>query len=111
MLLELRHRTAESEDSEERASTASERFLARTYARLMRSPGRMAFAARMGRLAQKLVPGMPKRGGWIRRAPLPLLSRWTRARDLPQLPSKSFRDIWRDELGPESSNGENRGNR
>ena len=111
MLLELRHRTAESEDSEERASTVSERFLARTYARLMRSPGRMAFAARMGRLAQKLVPGMPKRGGWIRRAPLPLLSRWTRARDLPQLPSKSFRDIWRDELGPESSDGENRGNR
>ena len=111
MLLELRHRTAESEDSSERASSVSERFLARTYARLMKSPGRMRFAARMGRIAQRLMPGMPKSRGWIRRAPLPLLSRWTKARDLPELPSKSFRDIWRDELGPGAKNGENHGRR
>ena len=105
MLLELRHRTAESEDPKERASTRSERFLARIYARLMNSPSRMSFGAKLGRIAQRLVPGMPKQGGWIRRAPLPLLSRWTRARDLPQLPSRSFRDIWRDELGQDGSIG------
>ena len=103
MLLELRHRTAESDDPKERASTRSERFLARTYARLMNSPGRMSFGAKLGRIAQRLVPRMTKHGGWIRRAPLPLLSRWTRARDLPQLPSRSFRDIWRDELGQDGS--------
>ena len=105
MLLELRHRTAESDDPKERASTRSERFLARAYARLMRNPGRMSLGARLGRIVQRLVPGMSRRGGWIRRAPLPLFSRWTRARDLPQLPAKSFRDIWRDELGDDSGKG------
>ena len=105
MLLELRHRTAESEDPGERASTRSERFLARAYSRLMRSPHRLSFAARMGRIGQRLLPGMGRRQGWIRRAPLPLFSRWTRARDLPQLPSRSFRDIWRDELSEDGRNG------
>ncbi len=111
MLLELRHRTVESEDPEERASSRSEKFLAGAYSRLMSSPGRMALAASMGRLAQRLVPAMPKRGGWIRKAPLPVLSRWTRARDLPELPSKSFREIWRDELNEESDGRGGRGSR
>ena len=111
MLLELRHRTAESDDPGERASSRSERFLARSYARLMNSPSRMAFGARLGRIAQRLVPGMSKRGGWIRRAPLPLFSRWTRARDLPQLPARSFRDIWRDELGGDNRYGGPSGHR
>ena len=103
MLLELRHRTAEGEDPGERAPSRTERFLVRAYSRLMSSPERLSFATRMGRMAQRLIPG---RGGWIRRAPLPLFSRWTRARDLPRLPSKSFRDIWRDELDNDSSNGD-----
>ena len=111
MLLELRQRTAESEDPKERASSRSERFLARQYSRVMSSPERLKFAAKMGRIAQKLIPGMAKRGGWIRRAPLPLFSRWTRARDLPQLPSKSFRDIWRDELRQDNNDGGNSGRR
>ena len=105
MLLELRHRTAESDDPKEKASPGSERFMARAFARLMRSPGRMSFAAKMGRIGQKLLPGMPKSRGWIRRAPLPLLSKWTRARDLPMLPEKSFRDIWRDELRKNGPDG------
>ena len=105
MLLELRHRTAESDDADERATSSSERFLVRTYAKLMSSPRKMAFAASLGRIAQKLLPGMPKRRGWIGRAPLPLLTKWTRQRDLPMLPPRSFREIWRDEL----SSGETRG--
>ena len=114
MLLELRHRTAESPDpkegrADERASSPSERFMAGTYAKLMSSPGRMALAASLGRIAQKLLPGMPKRSGWIGRAPLPLLTKWTRARDLPMLPSKSFREIWRDELSDEGKSGGNSG--
>ena len=103
MLLELRHRTAESENPEERASSRSERFLAGAYGKLMSSPERMGMAAGIGRIAQKVLPGMPKRDGWIRRAPLPLLSQWTRARDLPPLPPKSFREIWRDELSQDSA--------
>lgn len=106
MLLELRRRTAESEDPQQRASSRSERWLAGAYGRLMRTPGRMARAAALGRIAQRLLPGRANPGGgpgrgWIRRAPLPLLSRWTRARDLPPLPPKSFREIWRDELADE----------
>ena len=111
MLLELRHRTAESEDSQERASSRSERFLAGAYSRLMSSPGRMALAASMGRIAQKILPGMPKRDGWIRKSPLPLLSKWTRARDLPPLPPKSFRDIWRDELSQDGQDEAGHGRR
>jgi L-lactate dehydrogenase complex protein LldF len=111
MLLELRHRTAESEDPEERALSRSEKFLAGTYSRLMSSPGRMSFAASMGRLAQRLMPAMPKRGGWIRKVPLPVLSRWTRARDLPKLPPRSFREIWRDELSGGTDGRENSGRR
>ncbi len=98
MLLELRHRTAESENPEENASSRSERLLAGAYGMLMNSPDRMELAAGIGRVAQKLVPGMPKRAGWISKTPLPLLSQWTKARDLPPLPPKSFREIWRDEL-------------
>ena len=105
MLLELRRRTAESEDPQQRASSSSERWLAGAYGRLMRSPARMARAAALGRIAQRLLPGRANPGGhgrgWLRRAPLPLLSRWTRARDLPPLPPKSFREIWRDELADE----------
>ena len=108
MLLELRRRTAESDDPQQRASSRSERWLARAYGRLMRSPARMARAAALGRIAQRLLPGGAKPGSgpgrpWIRRAPLPLLSRWTRARDLPPLPPKSFREIWRDELSSEDA--------
>lgn len=98
MLLELRHRTAESDNPQEQAASTSERMVAGAYSRLMSSPERLAFAARIGRFAQRFLPLLPKRGGWIRKVPLPLLSRWTRARDLPQLPPKSFREVWRDEL-------------
>ena len=108
MLLELRHRTAQSEDPEEKASPRSERFMAGAFARLMRSPRRLSFAARMGRIAQKLLPGMPKNRGWISRAPLPLLSKWTRARDLPMLPAKSFREVWREELRQDEGDGDGR---
>ena len=109
MLLELRHRTAESEDENERASSASERFMAGAYAKLMSNPGRMALAASLGRIAQSLLPG--KRRGWLGSAPLPLLTKWTKARDLPMLPSRSFREIWRDELSDDAAGGGNSGRR
>ncbi|MYE38715.1 MAG: iron-sulfur cluster-binding protein, partial [Chloroflexi bacterium] len=103
MLLELRHRTAEGENPEEKASSRSERFMAGAYGWLMSDPGRMAFASGIGRIAQQIMPGMPKRDARIRKAPLPLLSKWTQARDLPPLPPKSFRQIWRDELGSDEA--------
>ena len=109
MLLELRHRTAEGEEGSERTSTSSERFLARTYAKLMTNPRRMGLASGLGRMAQRLMPG--KRRGWLTKAPLPLLSKWTRARDLPMLPSKSFRDIWKDDLSENPTSEKRSGRR
>ena len=109
MLLELRHRTAESEDPDERASSRSERFMAGAYSWLMGSPGQMNLAAKVGRVAQKVLPVLPKRQGWIRSAPLPLLSKWTQARDLPQLPPRSFRQIWREELADDKPAGDGNG--
>lgn len=105
MLLELRHRTAEGGDAGGGEASLGERFLAGAYGRVMGSPGGMERAAKLGRLAQRLLPGGggggsggDGDGGWIRRAPLPLLSRWTRERDLPRLAGRSFREIWREEL-------------
>ena len=109
MLLELRHRTAESEDPDERASSRSERFMAGAYSWLMGSPGQMNLAAKVVRVAQKVLPVLPKRQGWIRSAPLPLLSKWTQARDLPQLPPRSFRQIWREELADDKPAGDGNG--
>ena len=109
MLLELRHRTAESDDPEERASSRSERLMAGAYSWLMKSPDKVNLAAKVGRVAQKVLPILPKRDGWIKSVPLPLLSKWTQARDLPQLPPKSFREIWREELadgGRQEDHGE-----
>lgn len=103
MLLELRHRTAESEDAEERAVTLSESLMAKAYTRLMSSPALLRLATRMLRTLQGaagLIPFSPisRDSNWIKRLPLPPFSRWTIARDLPTLPSRSFREVWRDEL-------------
>jgi L-lactate dehydrogenase complex protein LldF len=103
MLLHLRHKLAESPDTEERASTDSERLMARAYARLMSSPFLLAIAHKLGRNLQKLLPAIPfittiKGGKGIRKVPLPPLSNWTRSKDLPPLPPRTFREIWRQEL-------------
>ena len=106
MLLELRHRTAESADPAERASSRSERLAASSFAEVMGSPRKLTLAGKAGRLLQRLgriLPFSPvsTSNGWIRKARLPLLSKWTRARDLPPLPPRSFREIWQDGLGGE----------
>ena len=103
MLLHLRHNLAESPDTEEKASTVAERLIARVYARLMSSPKLLAMAHKVGRYVQKLLPALPfittlKGGRGIRKVPLPPLSHWTRSRDLPPLPPRTFREIWRREL-------------
>jgi len=104
MLLVLRKKTAESPDKSERSAPESERIAARLYSGLMSRPGLLRMAIRFGRGLQKLerlVPffsPMTEDGKWIRKAPFPPLSRWTRARDLPVLPEKTFHEIWEKEL-------------
>jgi L-lactate dehydrogenase complex protein LldF len=106
MLLHLRHKLAESPDPEERAVGSVERLLARSYARLMSNPGRLSFFHKVGRFLQTPLLKIPlspfaRKGRWVRRVPLPLLSRWTRARDLPALPPRTFHEIWRRGLSQE----------
>jgi L-lactate dehydrogenase complex protein LldF len=107
MLLHLRHRLAESPDPKEKAAPASERMMARAYAGLMSCPGLLTWAHRVARSLQGpllrvpfLASGKGKKG--IRRLPLPLLSTWTKTKDLPLLPSRTFREIWQRELSQES---------
>ena len=83
-LLALRRRYAR-----ERAGLG-ERLAFRLWGWAWSSPGRYAWTARLGRIAQ--VP--LARHGRIRRAPFPF-SRWTDGRDLPPIAARSFRERWR----------------
>lgn len=109
MLLNLRKKTAESPDPDVRSAPASERLFARAYARLMSSPGLLRMAARLGRILQKAEHLMPffspltKDGKWIRSAPLPPLSKWNKARDLPTLPKQTFHELWEKGLSRDDS--------
>ena len=106
MLLYLRHKLAESPDTEEKSVRGFDSLLARGYARLMSGPRLLNFAHRVGRTLQKPLESIPflpfsKVSRMIGKVPIPLLSQWTRARDLPPLPPRTFHEIWRRELSQE----------
>ena len=112
MLLHLRGKLAESPDPEVRAAPKLHTLMARGYARLMSSPKLIAFIHRAARSLQKPLertspspaspsaspassrerPGKRRR---LARLPLPLLSQWTKARDLPPLPFETFHEAWK----------------
>ena len=56
-------------------------------------------------MAQRAMPWLlwPGADGWIRSAP-GLAGQWLRVRDLPPVPEKSFRRLWRDGLAAERGN-------
>lgn len=101
MLLHLRHKLAESPNPDEQSPTGAQGLLARGYVRVMSSPNTLAIAHKVGRILQKPIA----KKGRIKKMPLPLLSQWTRARDLPALPPKTFHQIWKRELSRESEDG------
>ena len=103
MLLHLRQKSAESASPEEKTGTAAAGFAAAAYAKVMERPSRLAGARKLGKLCLSIMASLPffpisKGQGRISKAGLPLLSRWTRSRDLPEPPPRAFRDIWREEL-------------
>ena len=115
MLLNLRNKVAESPNPQEKASSLKNRLLARGYATLMGRPGMLAWSHRIGRNLQKplaLLPFSPvyqpagEQTKKFRKIPLPLVSQWTRARDLPTFPKRTFHEIWRQDLHHESGDGE-----
>ena len=94
MLLHLRRQQAESNDTNQRTASDTDKLLARSFATVMSSP----WLLRLGRLVGRALTAPLARSGKIRQTRLPLVSRWTRARDLPVPAERSFRDRWRDEL-------------
>ena len=94
MLLHLRHQQAESDDTNQRTVSDTDKALARGFATVMSSP----WLLRLGRLVGRALTAPLAKSGKIRQTRLPLVSRWTRARDLPVPAERSFRDRWRDEL-------------
>ena len=94
MLLHLRHQQAESDDTNQRTVSDTDKALAQGFATVMSSP----WLLRLGRLVGRALAAPLARSGKIRQTRLPLVSRWTRARDLPVPAERSFRDRWRDEL-------------
>ena len=109
MLLDLRKKTAESPDPSVRSASVIERASAQLFARVMCGPRLLRLAVRFGQVLQKVERVIPffslmtKDGKWIRNAPLPPLSRWTRARDLPALPTKTFHELWEKGLSRDDS--------
>ena len=97
MLLKLRTNLTESPRRSERNVTMGEKLMARAYYAVMRSPAMLSLVRRVGRLVQVPVA----RRGKIRAVPLPPVSAWTKDRDLPALPPRSFRQIWDQELSRE----------
>ena len=99
MLLHLRHKLAQSPDPEEKSAGAKDGLLAKGYTQLMNHPGLLTAAHKLGRVLQKPWTS----DGIIGQLPLPLVSTWTRSRDLPALPPRTFREIWRQDLSPQQS--------
>jgi L-lactate dehydrogenase complex protein LldF len=75
-----------------------ERFAFRAFAWVASSPARYTWAARLGRLGQRVLVENGRIGlasGLLGRL-VPPLGAWTAARDLRPLAPRSFRELWRD---------------
>ena len=94
MLLHLRHQQAESDDANQRTASDTDKLLARGFAAVMSSPLLLRLSRTVGQALAKPLA----RSGKIGPSRLPIISRWTRARDLPVPATRSFRDQWRDDL-------------
>ena len=99
MLLHLRHKLAESPDAAEKSVSSAANLAANGYAWLMTHPAALSAAGKIGQVAQKPFV----HHGQIQKLPLPLVSQWTDARDLPPLPKHTFRQLWKRELRDEST--------
>jgi L-lactate dehydrogenase complex protein LldF len=103
LLLHLRSKAQEQSAAPEPPLDApvDERTSMRLWAWIMVKPRVYTLAARLARLAQRLLTS--RREGeiqqWIRRFPVAPAARWTDGRDLPALAPKSFRERWKEMSG------------
>jgi len=91
MLLRLRHRAAEGQPHERKRSRIESASM-RVFCFLMTRPRLLGAARTAGRW---LMLPLARRGR-VGRLPLPILSRWTRQRDLPVPASKTFHQLWKE---------------
>jgi L-lactate dehydrogenase complex protein LldF len=89
ILVHLRGRVVEQERSHSRF-VSPESLLMSGLATLMSNPRRWSVTLRLSRVGRLL----PTRGRLVNSLPGPL-SRWSRYRDLPAVPRRSFRSTWR----------------
>ncbi|MCC7173700.1 MAG: iron-sulfur cluster-binding protein [Bryobacterales bacterium] len=93
LILELRGEVVKAQSRE--GASRLERLGFRVWSWLMRRPKLYELAGMMG----SLVLSGSGDGKWLRGVPFPLsagpLKAWTSVRDLPPLPSRSFRQMWR----------------
>jgi L-lactate dehydrogenase complex protein LldF len=94
MLLHLRHNIAEGQGSYQDTASDTAGLLARGFATVMSNPVLLNLGRKIGRTLLRPV----SKGGLLGQTRIPLVSRWTRSRDLPIPASRSFGEIWRDEL-------------
>lgn len=88
LLAKLRDRTR-------RAVPAHQRLAMRLWRAAMLSP---ALYGMLLRAARHMLRWRAGKDGWVRGGPGPI-GAWTQVRDLPQLPARAFRDLWREGFG------------
>lgn len=94
MLLELRSRINTSNDPRDRKSSMVEKSVVQAWYQMMVRRPLLVAARTLGRWFE-----LPfARDGHVGKLPIPILSRWTRKRDLPVFPSRTFTQIWKDRL-------------
>ncbi|RPI14074.1 MAG: iron-sulfur cluster-binding protein [Acidobacteriales bacterium] len=97
LLLDLRSEVVKAKTRE--GQSKLERLAFRGWAWLMRHPRLFQLAGRMG----SLVMRSPGKDQWLRRVPFTPnvgpLGAWTSERDLPPMPPKSFRQLWKARKG------------
>ena len=89
LLLHLRHKLASSG-----ASTWTERLAMRQWHSAMKTRKQLEGSARLGRLLLRPII----RNGYVKKLRAPVVGGWTDSRDFPAPATKSFAQLWHDEL-------------
>jgi L-lactate dehydrogenase complex protein LldF len=90
LLLHLRGK-AQTSPAASSGAPRGERLSMRLWAWAMKRPHVYSLGARLARWGQRFW----SRGGWIRKAPVFPMSRWTEQRDFPALAPQPFRERWK----------------
>jgi L-lactate dehydrogenase complex protein LldF len=91
MLLEIRSRINTSDDPRDRKSSVVEKGFVKGWFQLMLNSRLLGAVRTLGRWFE--LPFARK--GKVGKLPIPVLAQWTRKRDLPVFPAKTFRQLWK----------------